>query len=89
MIDRYDDDEPPPITLTERQTSDTFFLANLFAASNARIGRKSPENPYAAVIEFCKILVLTASANDPAWQAEIAARAAVWAKRDRARERMN
>ena len=40
MTDRYDDDEESSTTLTKRQTSDTFFLANLFAASCARIGVK-------------------------------------------------
>ena len=87
MIDRYDPEYPPAITLSERQTSDTFFLANLFAASCARIGKETPDNPYSAVIEFCKILVVTSAQNDPKWQAEIAERAAVWADRDKAQDK--
>ena len=86
MDDRYDDEEMS-VSLTKHQTGETFFLANLFAASCARIKKEPPDSPYAAVIEFCKLLLAASAQNDPAWHTEITERAAVW--NDRAKARLN
>ena len=69
MTEQYglpDDDEQPVIELTAVETVDALFVANMYGRACAQVGQEPPDSPFAAVIQFCKVLVLASAKHDPA-----------------------